>query len=102
MDINQLMLDLIKFKEDLSDSMLIAIGLNELNKTDLHVAHDIVDINGESYSNDPFQQIANLYKMPRNEVIEIIRDFTNEEYNISFLGNKAQYFKIEFEKDIEP
>lgn len=102
MDINPLIADLNKFKEELIDSIQIAIGLNELHNADRFVAHDIAEIKGELYSSDPFQQVANLYNLPREEVVENIRQFTNKEYKINFLGNLAQYKDIEFGKDAEP
>lgn len=102
MDINPLIADLNRYKEELIDSIQIAIGFNELNMADRFVAHDIAEIKGESHSNDPFSQVANLYNLPREEVIENIRKFTNKEYKINFLGNPAQYDGIDgidFEKE---
>ena len=101
MDINPLIADLNKYKEELIDSIHIAIGLNELRKADRYVAHDIAEIKGEKHKSDPFQQVANIYNLPREEVIENIRQFTNKEYKTNFLGNLAQYKDIEFGKDSE-
>lgn len=102
MDINPLIADLNKFKEELIDSIQIAIGLNELHNADRFVAHDIAEIKGELHSSNPFRQIANLYNLPREEVIVNIRKFTNKEYKTNFLGNLAQYKDIKFGKDSEP
>jgi hypothetical protein len=101
MDINPLIADLNKFKEELIDSIQIAIGLNELHNADRFVAHDIAEIKGELHSSDPFRQVANFYNLPREEVVENIRQFTNKEYKLNFLGNLAQYKDIEFGKDTE-
>ena len=101
MDINPLIADLNKFEEELIDSIQIAIGLNELHNADRFVAHDIEEIKGELHSSDPFQQVAILYNLPREEVVENIRQFTNKEYKINFLGNLAQYKDIEFGKDTD-
>lgn len=49
MDINPPTIGLNKFINGLSDSILIAIGLKELNKADLLVAHCIAEIKGELY-----------------------------------------------------
>jgi len=72
MDINPLIVDLNKFKEELIGSIQIAIGLKELHNADRFVAHDIAEIKGESHSSDPFQQVAILYNLPRDEVVENI------------------------------
>ena len=82
MDINPLIADLNKFKEELIDSIQIAIGLNELHNADRFVAHDIEEIKGELHSSDPFQQVAILYNLPREEVVENIRQFTNRACSI--------------------
>lgn len=101
MDINPLIADLNKFKEELNDSILIAIGLSELHSADRFVAHGIAEIKGELYSKDPFQQVAILYNLSREEVIENIREFTNKEYKANFFGNIEEHKGIEFSDDIE-
>ena len=84
MDINPLIADLNKYKEELISSIEIAIGLNELHKADKYVAHDMVEIKGKKFLNDPFMQIAYLYSLPREEVVINIRAFTNKEYKSLF------------------
>ncbi len=60
-------------QEELIASIQIAIGFNELHKADRYVAHDMAEIKGEQHSSDPFQQVANLYNLPREEVVKNIR-----------------------------
>jgi len=67
MDIYPLIINLNIFKSELSDSILIAIGLRELNKADLYVAHHIAESKRELHSIYPFQQVANLYKIHRKK-----------------------------------
>ena len=97
MDINPLITDLNKYKEELIDSIHIAIGFNELHKADRYVAHDIADIKGEQHSNDPFQQVANLYNLPREEVVKNIRAFTNKEFKTILSGDPKLIKDIEFD-----
>jgi len=99
MDINPLITDLKKYKEELIDSIHIAIGFNELHKADRYVAHDIADIKGEQHSNDPFQQVANLYNLPREEVVKNIRTFTNKEYKTLWPGDLKLIKDIEFDSN---
>jgi hypothetical protein len=99
MDINPLIADLNKYKEELIDSILIAIGLNELHRADRYVAHDMADIKGEKYSDDPFQQVANLYNLPREEVVKNIRTFTNKEYKTLWPGDLKLIIDIEFDSN---
>ena len=101
MDINPLIADLNKYKEELIDSIQIALGLNELPYADRFVAHNIAEIKGELHSNDPFRQVASLYNLPRKEVVENIRQFTNKAYKSNFSGNHLQLKDIEFAKDSE-
>ena len=86
MDINPLIADLIKYQDELLESIQISIWFNELHKADRYVAHDIAEIKGEQYSTDPFQQVANLYNLPREEVVENIRTFTTKGFKIFFSG----------------
>ena len=99
MDINPLITDLNKYKEELIDSILIAIGLNEFHRADRYVAHDMADIKGEKYSDDPFQQVANLYNLPREEVVKNIRTFTNKEYKTLWPGDLKLIKDIEFDSN---
>ena len=97
MDINPLIADLNKYKEELIASIEIAIGLNELHKADRYVAHDMAEIRGEQHSRDPFQQVANLYNLPREEVVKSIRTFTNKEVKILLPGDPKLIKDIEFD-----
>ncbi len=98
MDINPLIADLSKYKEELIDSIQIAMGLKELSKADRYVAHDIAEIKGEKFSNDPFQQVANIYNLPRPEVVKNIRKFANREYKTFFPGDPEFVKDLEFDK----
>ncbi len=101
MDINPLIADLNKYKEELIDSIHIAIGLNELRKADRYIAHDIAEIKGEKHKSDPFQQVANIYNLPRQEVVEDIRKFTNRSYK-TFLPVDPKFIKnLEFDTSEE-
>jgi hypothetical protein len=97
MDINPLIPDLNKYKEELIDSIQIAIGFNELHKADRYVAHDIIGIKGEQYSSDPFQQVANFYNLPREEVVKNIRTFTNKGFKTFLPGDPKLIKDIEFD-----
>ena len=97
MDINPLLADLNKYKKELIDSIHIAIGFNELHKADRYVADDIAEIKGEKRSNDPFQQVANLYNLPREEVVNNIRMFTSKEYKTFLPGDPKLIKDIEFD-----
>ena len=99
MDINPLIADLKKYKEELNDSIQIALGFNELHKADRYVAHDIAEIKGEQHSDDPFQQVANLYNLPIEEVVKNIRTFTNDEFKIFFPGDPRLIKNIEFDSN---
>ena len=101
MDINPLIADLKKYEEELEDSISIAIGFNELELADRYVAHDIAEIKGELHSNTPFKQVANLYKLPLEEVIENIRDFTNKVFRKMLVGDPSSIKDIEFKDNIE-
>ena len=97
MDINPLIADMNKYKEELIASIQIAIGFNELHKADRYVAHDMAEIKGEQHSNDPFQQVANLYNLPREEVLTNIRTFTNREFKTLLAGDPKLIKDIEFD-----
>ncbi|MCI5165300.1 MAG: hypothetical protein D3903_04235 [Candidatus Electrothrix sp. GM3_4] len=68
MDINPLIADLNKYRDELALSISIAFDLHELEKSDVYIANDIAEIKGESVSSDPFQQVGDLYNLPRKEV----------------------------------
>ena len=101
MDINPLIADLNKYKDELIDSIEIAIEFNELQNADRYVAHDMAEIKGELHLNDPFQQVANLYNLPREEVLENIRTFTNKEFKTRMPGDPKLIKDIEFKPDGE-
>jgi len=44
MDINPLIADLNKYKDELELSVEIAIGLGETAESDVYVAHDLIEI----------------------------------------------------------
>jgi len=96
MDINPLIADLNKYKDELIDSIKIAIGFNELQNADRYVAHDMAEIKGELHLSDPFQQVANLYNLPREEVLENIRTFTNKGVKTLMPGDPKLIKDIEF------
>ena len=84
MDINPLIADLNKYKEELIDSIHIAIGLNELRKADRSIAN-----------------VENIYNLLRQEVVEDIRKFTNRSYK-TFLPGDPKFIKnLEFDKSEE-
>ncbi len=100
MDINALILDLHNHKEELSASIEIAFGLGELHKADRYVAHEILEIKGLRFSDDPFQQLAVYYSLPMDEVILNVRKFTNKQYKILVPADSEQVDGIEFESGI--
>lgn len=101
MDINPLIADLKKYEEELEDSISIAIGFNELELADRYVAHDIAEVRGELHSSTPFKQVANLYKLPIEEVIQNIRDFTKKRFKKMLIGDPSSIKDIEFKDNIE-
>ena len=101
MDINPLIADLNKYKDELIDSIKIAIGFNELQNADRYVAHDMAEIKGQLHSSDPFQQVANLYNLPREEVLENIRTFTNKEVKTLMPGDPKLIKDIKFKPNGE-
>jgi GTPase involved in cell partitioning and DNA repair len=102
MDINPLIVDMKKYKEELIDSISIAVGFNELDIADEYVAHDIAEIKGLLHSNQPFQQISDLYGLPIEEVIENIQSFTNKEYKNNFHVVESKHVKdISFKAKID-
>lgn len=86
MDINPLIADLNKYKEELLDIIEIAIGFNELNKSDEYVASGIAEIKVGKNSKNPFKQVASLYSLPLEEVVSNIRAFTNKAYKTEIMG----------------
>jgi len=97
MDINPLIVDLKEYGEELEDSIVIAIGFDELELADRHIAHAIAEIKGKKYSESPFRQVAELYNLPEEEVVKKIRDFINKRYKEElFYGDPATFNDIEF------
>ena len=98
MDINPLIADLNKYRDELALSISIAFDLHELNKADVYMANDIAEIKGESVSSDPFQQVGDLYNLPRKEVVQNIRKFTNKCYKDEFRIGSLEPKDIEFDQ----
>ena len=101
MDINPLISDLKKHKEELLDTIEIAMGFNELNKADVHIAHAIAEIHGELQSSHPFHQVADIYHLPLEEVVINIRDFTNKGYKSFLIFDPMDVPDIVFESDLD-
>jgi hypothetical protein len=101
MDINPLISDLNKYKDELFDCIEIAIGFKELTRADEYIAHGISEIKGESHSDRPFHQVAQLYNLPLVEVVRNIRDFTNKAYKAEFISFLENVKDIEFESEKE-
>lgn len=101
MDINPLISDLNKYKDELFDCIEIAIGFNELTRADQYIARGIAEIKGESHSETPFQQVAKLYKLPLVEVVCNIRDFANKAYKSEFMSFLDNVKDIDFESEEE-
>lgn len=101
MDINPLIADLKEYEEELEDSISIAIGFNELELADRYVAHDIAEIKGELHSNTPFHQVAELYRLPVDEVIQNIRDFTSKGFKKMLIGDQSSIKDIDFKDNVE-
>src|ERR1035438_7564781 len=99
MDINPLIADLIKYKEELLDTIENALWFKELNKADVYVANSIAEIKGEKQSDEPFQQVAMLYSLPLEEVVCNIRSFTNKGYRTDIM-NDFVHVDIVFETKI--
>ncbi len=98
MDINPLIVDLKEYGDELEDSIMIAIGLKELELADRHIANAIAEIKGENYSETPFHQVSELYNLPVDEVVKNIRDFVNKRYkNELIFGTSASIRDIEFQ-----
>jgi len=97
MDINPLIADLNRYQDELIDSISIAMGFRELNLADIYVANAIAEIKGEVLSKDPFQQVADIYKLPRQEVVNNVRKFTNKCYKILLPGDYRLIKDIEFD-----
>jgi hypothetical protein len=100
MDINPLIADLNRHKEELIESVVIAMGFNELKISDEYVARDIAEILGEKSSSHPFQQVACMYRLPLEEVVRNIREFTNKEYKSLMIGDPKYVNDIEFSSEI--
>ena len=101
MDINPLIADLKKYKEELLDTIEIAMGFNELNQADIYIAKCIIEIHGELDYTHPFSRVANIYNIPINEVIKNIRYFTNKGYKSFLIFEPHDIPDIEFESDID-
>lgn len=87
MDINPLIVDLIKYEEELLDQIENAMHYNELRTSDEYVACGIAEIKTGKVSDNPFQQLASLYSLPLEEVVNNIRTFTNKGYKTEIMGN---------------
>ncbi len=99
MDINPLIADLNKYRDELALSISIAFDLHELEKADVYIANDIAEIKGElATEGDPFQQVADLYNLPRKEVLQNIRRFTNDCYKDEFRVGSLIPKDIEFDQ----
>jgi hypothetical protein len=100
MDINPLIVDLKKYEDELLDSIHIASGFGELDLADRYVAHDIAEIKGEKHSDTPFHQVAELYNLPVDEVIQNIRDFINNGFKKMLLGDPPSIKDIQFKDNV--
>ena len=98
MDINPLIVDLNKYREELIDTIFIAMGFRELNKSDVHIANAIAEIKGCGVAQDPFQQVADLYSLNRREVVQNIRAFTNKCFKTFLPGGLKVIKDIEFDQ----
>lgn len=98
MDINPLIADLNKYRDELIDTISIAMGFRELNKADVYIANEIVEINGEGVAQDPFQQVADIYNLPRKEVVQNVRNFTNKCFKTFLPGDPNLIKDIEFDQ----
>ena len=99
MDINPLIADLNKYKEEILDVIEIAIQFNELNKSDAYVASHIAEIIVGKATDRPFQLVANLYSLPIQEVVNNIRYFTNRAYKTDIMSDFVSNY-IDFESVI--
>ena len=97
MDINPLIVDLKKYEDELIDNIQIASGFGELDLADRYVANGIAEIKGEKHSNTSFHQVAELYNLPLDEVIQNIRDFTNKGYKSVQYGDPSYFKDIKFQ-----
>jgi len=97
MDINPLIVDLLKYEDELIDSIQVASGLGKLDLAVRFVANGIAEIKGENHSDTPFHQVAELYSLPVDEVIQNIRDFTNKGYKSVQYGDPAYFKDIKFQ-----
>lgn len=100
MDINPLVADLYKYKEELVDSLEISIGFKELTRSDWHIASGLAEIKGESFSESPLQQIAALYNLPLEVVTKNIRDFVRKMYRKEIWGDMFPEADIEFQDNV--
>ncbi len=93
MDINPLIIDLKKYADELEDTIMIAMGFKELELSDRYIANMIAEIKGEDHSETPFQQVAELYSLPFDEVVKNIRDFINKAYKEELMFGDPVYIK---------
>lgn len=89
MDMNPLSADLVKHKGDLLDHIENAMHRDELKISDVYVARGIADIKVGKCSHKPFQQVANLYSLPLEEVVRTIRSFTNNAYKSDIMEENS-------------
>lgn len=101
MQINPLIVDLNDFCEELCDEILIAMHFQELNKADIYIANAIAEIKGKKVAQDPFQQVADIYSLPRQEIINNTRDFANKCFKGIFPGDPETIKDLEFDQSEE-
>ena len=100
MDINPLIADLHKYKDELVDVMEICLGLGDKN-FDEYVARDLLGIRGEADNEKPFPVIAEIYNLSVEEVTNNIRSFAKDCYkNIMFEG-LSSIKELEFDSESE-
>ena len=100
MDINPLIADLHKYKDELVNVMEICLGLGDKN-FDEYVARDLLGIRGEADNEKPFPVIAEKYNLSVEEVTNNIRSFAKSCYkNILFEGLPS-IKELEFDSESE-
>ncbi len=99
MNTNPLRADIYKYREELALSVSIAVEAHELEKSDIYLANKIAEIKGdETTATDPFQQLADLYNLPREEIVQDIRKYANACYKNKFRTGNLEPNDIEFDQ----